>query len=344
MNGLEISRGYYETYGKPMLEKDFPELLPYIAVGFTGSGSEHYGFDDVISRDHDFEPGFLIFLPDEAVVDRRQAFLLERAYAKLPKEFAGVRRQGIAPVGGQRNGVVRTAAFYRSKVGSADGTLTADGWLYLPDYALSEAVNGEIFYDGYGEVTKIRAGLRAMPRDILLKRLAGNVLIMGQAGQYNFERCLRHGEPEAAAFAAAEFVRAALKCAFLLNGQYMPYYKWSFRALRAIPGTEALADRLSLILTGDISDRRVQAEKKTAIEAAAVMISALAERGASDRKPSENGTASKTDMPPQESSGGVMSSPDTDGCDLERLAYALNDRIADSRIRNLHILAAVPDA
>ena len=83
MNGLELAKGYYEEYGKPMLENEFSDLLPLIAVGFVGSGSEHYGFDDEISRDHDFEPGFCIFLPGEDVIDRKQQFKLERAYAKL---------------------------------------------------------------------------------------------------------------------------------------------------------------------------------------------------------------------------------------------------------------------
>ena len=61
MNGLELAKEYFENFGKPMLEKEFAELLPYLAVGFVGSGSEHYGFDDEISRDHDYEPGFCIF-------------------------------------------------------------------------------------------------------------------------------------------------------------------------------------------------------------------------------------------------------------------------------------------
>ena len=75
MNGLELARGYYEEYGKPMLEHEFSDLLPYLACGFVGSGSEHYGFDDEISRDHDYEPGFCIFLPGEEVISRRQSFL-----------------------------------------------------------------------------------------------------------------------------------------------------------------------------------------------------------------------------------------------------------------------------
>ena len=96
MQGIELSRKYFEEYGLPMLEEQFPDLLPFVAAGLTGSGSECFGYDDEISADHDYEPGFCLFLPDESVVDRRSAFLLERAYAKLPKEFMGFSRPMIS--------------------------------------------------------------------------------------------------------------------------------------------------------------------------------------------------------------------------------------------------------
>ena len=73
MNGLELSESYFEEFGKPMLERDFPDLLPHLAAGLCGSGSECFGFDDEVSRDHDFEPGFLIFLPGEDTVSRIHA-------------------------------------------------------------------------------------------------------------------------------------------------------------------------------------------------------------------------------------------------------------------------------
>ena len=122
------------------------------------------------------------------IVDAKQEFQLERAYAKLPKEFMGVKRQPLSPVGGNRNGVVRTADYFSAAVGSPDGILTAQQWLRLPSHALGEATNGEVWFDGFGELTLIRDRLNAMPEDIRLKRLAGNLLLMAQSGQYNFTR------------------------------------------------------------------------------------------------------------------------------------------------------------
>ena len=33
MQGLELAKRYYEEVGRPMLERDFPELLPRLAAG-----------------------------------------------------------------------------------------------------------------------------------------------------------------------------------------------------------------------------------------------------------------------------------------------------------------------
>ena len=315
MIGLEIARGYYEEFGKPMLESEFSDILPFLAAGFVGSGSEHYGYDDEVSRDHDFEPGFCIFIPGEDVVDRRRAFRLERAYAGLPKEYAGLRRQQVSPVGGSRNGVIRTDEFYMKAVGSPDGKLSAMQWLRLPDYALAEAVNGEVFFDNYGEFSRIREELICMPEDIRLKRIAGNLLIMAQSGQYNFMRCMKHGEPEAAQLACVEFAGAAMKTAFLLQDRYMPYYKWSFRALKELAGTEELSENLSCLLFGDNRDETAAGKKKDIIEEIA----------------SETIEQLKDRKLTAEICG-----------DLEKHAYSVNDRITDGTVRNMNILIAVP--
>lgn len=308
MNGIELSRSYYEQFGLPMLEEKFPELLEKIAVGICGPGSECFGFDDEISRDHDYEPGFIIFLPGESIVDRKTAFLLERAYDSLPADYMGVRRLRLKPVGGSRRGVKRTADFFRDRVGTPDGKMSLSEWLCIPEYARAEALNGAIFFDGYGEITAIRFALSDMPRDVWLKRMAGCLITMAQAGQYNYPRILAHGEREGAQLALFEFAQSAMELVFLLNQKPMPYYKWCFRALRSLSLLPDSADLFgSLILSGNTSsevDRKIDTVNRIC------------------------------DMVSLEISVQLKTSYDVE---LERLAYAVNDLIEDGEIRNLSI-------
>ena len=313
MKGIEIARAYWEQCGAPVFREQFPNLWPYMAVGLIGAGSECFGFDDETSRDHDFEPGFCVFLPGEDIVDRRSAFLLERACAKLPRTFMGLRLGLMAPVGGPRRGVMRTGEYCLEKVGAADGVLTLGQWLTLPEQALAEAVNGEIFMDNYGEVTRIRASLARFPADVRLKKLAGCLLLMAQAGQYNYARCLMHGETGAAQLAAVEFAQNAMHAVFLLNSAYMPYYKWAFRAMRALPCMALEAELLEYLITTP-NDEGLAREKQDVIEGiCSDVIDELRRQG--------------------------LTQATCDG--LEKHAYSVNDQIADGEIRNLHILAAV---
>ncbi len=313
MKGLELAKSYFETCALPVLVSSFQDLLPYLAAGLAGSGSECFGFDDPVSRDHDFEPGFCLFLPGEDTVSRRDAFLLERAMDKLPREFMGFKRSLMQPVGGSRHGVMRTQAWFLDKTGSEDGNLTPMQWLHLPDYALAEAVNGEIFLDNLGEVTEIRSRLSHYPEDIRRKKLAGHLLLMAQSGQYNYSRCLKHGETGAAQLAVNTFAGSCMQSVFLLNRVYQPFYKWSFRAMRGLPRLSLLAECLEyLITTGNDPD--TAREKQELMESMAGDII--------------------LELKEQQLTGATCQ-------DLEKHAYSVQDGIRDSEIRNMHILAGV---
>lgn len=311
--GLEISRAYFAEFGLPMLQERFPELMPHLAAGLFGSGSECFGYDDAVSRDHDFDPGFMLLLPGEDVIGRKAAFELERAYAALPKEFMGVARPALSPVGGARRGVVRMADFFVDKTGSPDGVLRVEQWMSVPSSALAEAVNGEVFFDGSGELMRIRARLARYPEDIRRKKLAGHLLLAAQAGQYNFARCLRHGEPAAAQLSIVAFVQSAMEAVFLLNNAYQPFYKWRFRALRALPKLALDAELFEYLLTTH-NDGSLAQDKMEVVEGIA------------------------EDLADELVAQGLTCAT---GVDLERHAYSVNDGIADASIRNMNIFAAV---
>lgn len=309
MKGLELSRKFYEQHGAPMLKSEFSQIEKYLAVGLVGSGSECLGFDDQTSQDHDFEAGFCILLPDE--VDERTEFLLERAYSRLPKEFMGYKRSELNPVGGNRHGVLRISSFLKSKIGTEDGQLSANDWFFIEEQFVLEVTNGEIFCDNFGLLTEVRKNLEYMPEDVRLKKLAGNVLLMAQSGQYNYPRCIRRGDTAAAQLAVGEFVNSALKTVYLLNKRYMPYYKWAFRGLKEMSVLSGLYDRLEYL----ISSPNTEAEKKQEIieSVCKEVCEELLRQGLTK----------------------------ISGNEMEPHAYSINDRIKDPRIRNRNVLYAV---
>lgn len=234
MTGLELAKAYYETYGKRMLAEEFPRYADRIAVGLAGEGSECFGFDDAISRDHDFGPSFCMWLTKEdyQVIGPE----LRRAYQALPKDFYGYPPRKEEPFGGERVGVLCIDDFYRRQIGRADAEFSMTGWVYVPESRLATVTNGDVFVDKLGQFSAIREKLLAFyPNDVRLKKMAARAAVMGQAGQYNYARCMRRGETVAAQHALSEFILNTISMVFLLNKRYKPYYKWMHRAMLTLP-------------------------------------------------------------------------------------------------------------
>lgn len=245
MNGLELARAFYFEYGKKMLETEFPDKVGEIAVGLAGEGSECLGYDDELSRDHDFDAGFCLWITPQAA--KEYGFKLERAYAKLPKEFMGVKRQTVAPAGGNRRGVIVINDFYTKLLGDNSAPDTIHRWLYTPPASLRAAISGEVFRDDLGKFSEIRNILKkGYPEDIRLKKIAAHAAIMSQAGCYNYERLIKREETGAAGLAVFEFVRHAVSVVYLLNNVFEPFYKWVYRGMRDLP----LLSELEFAFTG----------------------------------------------------------------------------------------------
>ena len=233
MNGLELSRLYYQQIGKPMLEEKFSEYMPRITAGLVGEGSECFGFDDDISQDHDFGPGFCIWLNKEDF--DKVGTEMQRAYDALPKEFMGFSARNISKHGNGRVGVFEISDFYRRFIGVEQPPKSLINWLYLPEHKIATAVNGEIFEDNLGKFTEVRNSLLSYyPEDVRIKKIAARAASMAQSGQYNYGRCMRRGDVVSANIALNEFVKSSLSMIYLLNRRYCPYFKWQFYGLKKL--------------------------------------------------------------------------------------------------------------
>ncbi|MCM1143590.1 MAG: DUF4037 domain-containing protein [Blautia sp.] len=245
MKGLELSRRYYETYGKAVLAQ-FPALKTEFAVGLVGRGSECFGFDDELSRDHDYGPSFCIWLRKE--VYEQYAGQVQAAYDEMPREFMGYPARRIEETGQGRIGVLCLEDFYYGILGMDHVPCSNREWLALQDENLATAINGEVFEDRLGLFSRIREGLSAYyPEDVRIKKIVARMAKAARAGQYNYARAMRRGERVAAELALQEFVRESMSLVYLLNRRYAPFDKWIHRGMKQLPSCAEIGDMLGLL-------------------------------------------------------------------------------------------------
>ncbi len=234
MQGLQLAEDYFVSCGLPMLQRSFPGIVDRVAVGLVGPGSECYGFDDELSRDHDWGPGFCLWLRDDDTAQYGRA--LQDAYRLLPEDFAGFGPRRVSPGEEGRLGVMTIAGFYGRYIGLDRPPETLREWLALPEQALSVCTNGRVFHDPCGCFSEWRQKLLAFyPEDIRRKKIAARCMSMAQTGQYNLARSLKRDEPFAARYAEQQFCYELMQTVFLLNRRYAPFYKWLHRATLSLP-------------------------------------------------------------------------------------------------------------
>lgn len=279
MKGMELSRLYYEEVCKPVIEKEAGELTERTAVGLVGEGSECYGYDDEISRDHDFGPSCCFWLTKEDywIYGGKLREILD----SLPKSFMSFPALKMSEWGGGRRGVLNTESFYRKFTGKENGPETLDEWRMIPETNLSIVTNGSVFSDPLGEFTKIRNRLlEYYPEDIRLDKIASRCMKIAQSGQYNLGRCLRRGEFVAARIAEAEFINESIYMIYLLNKKYMPFYKWMHKDMQFLP---ILGKEVHNLLNNLISIQNSE-KPETAEKICGLIINELKIQGISENK------------------------------------------------------------
>lgn len=312
MRGIELCEEFYYKYGKDAIENELGEYSLRIAAGISGEGSECLGFDDLISEDHDFEPGFCLWITKEDY--DKFGFELERIYRSLPKEYAGYKRLTVSPVGGARHGVMIIDDFYTRFLGTPSAPSSLEHWLAIPHEALAMACNGKVFFDGLGRFTEIRNELlKGYPKDVRLKKIAAHTIMMAQSGLYNYNRCVSRGENGAAQLCVFEFVKNAISVIYLINNKYEPFYKWAYRGLRDLKRLSFLEG--SLVALTELGNSKEEANAKAeSMEEIANILSMEYEK---------EGLIKNTSLP------------------FEMQAYEIQNKISDSLLRNMHIMDGI---
>jgi len=229
LKGLELAEKYYFEIGRPAIEKELPEVLPLLAAGLCGDGSDCLGYDDSISADHDFGPGFCIWLDDR--VYEKYGERLQSLYDSLPASFAGFPARKNDPHSGKRVGVFRISDYYKNYLGTALPPESVSDWAGFTEHRIAQCTDGKVFEDGPGIFSAFREILAAYyPEPLRLHKIIHELHLVSQAGQYNYARCMHRGDWMAADICIHEFIRHVIHLTHLLDRTYEPYYKWCWKS------------------------------------------------------------------------------------------------------------------
>lgn len=213
VSGQELSRRFYHEAVRPILDATTPEL-PHSAA-LLGRGSEVLGFDDEMSRDHNWEPRVLLFLRDEDHARHHET--LETALRHgLPDRF------GDQPTD---FGIHTVKGYVQAQLGvDIDQETTPRDWLTLSEQRLGMFTAGAVYHDDIG-LQAVRDRFAYYPRDVWLYlmiagwwRVHPEANLVGRSGQV--------GDELGSAIIGARIVDDLMRLCFLMERQYAPYSKW----------------------------------------------------------------------------------------------------------------------
>jgi hypothetical protein len=234
--GLELNRLFFEEAVRPILARRFPGLR--YSAARIGRGSDVLGYDSARSTDHDWGPQLSLFLSEsdyrnKATIESVLATNLPVTFRGWPTSFGEPDEKGVRVLeAGERNRVSHRVEIHT--VGqSLRNTLGVDqvanlrpvDWLLMPQQLLLEVTGGEVYFDGLGELSAVRAQLAYYPDQIWLYLLSSQWTRIAQEEPF-VGRCGEAGDDLGSRLIAARLVRDLIQLCFLMERRYAPYIKW----------------------------------------------------------------------------------------------------------------------
>ncbi|MFJ3490697.1 DUF4037 domain-containing protein [Leifsonia aquatica] len=244
--GISLSRAFFDDVVAPLLSASLPRLR--FGAGRLGTGSDVLGFDDDVSRDHDWGLRLSLFVPADAVGDV-SALLdddLPDSFRGLPTRFAFTGESDV------RHHVEATSVteFAVARLGfdPRDGIDVHD-WLSVSGQAALEVTAGAVFADPTGELGAVRRALAWYPDDLWRyvlasdwERIAQELPLMARAAEV--------GDDIGSRIVAAQLSQIAMHLAFLLERAWPPYAKWFGSRFAQLPEADALGRSIAAVLDG----------------------------------------------------------------------------------------------
>lgn len=265
--GVEVSRAFYESAARPIIDRVLSGA-GHVAARL-GSGSDVLGLDDHRSQDHDFGCRLTVLVDEEhgpllRDLDRVLEEELPREVAGWPTRFATSWDSRVR----HKVDLHTVHDFVASRLGVDLRTpLTPIEWLCLTGQSVLEVTGGPVFHDSTRTYREAAATLRWYPNDVWRyvlaagwSRLEQELPFVGRTGE--------RGDELGSTVIAGRLCRDLVHLAFAVERTWAPYPKGSGARLQRLPSGRALAEVLTSVLAAKTWAER-QSHLVDAIEALA---------------------------------------------------------------------------
>jgi hypothetical protein len=270
-SGAELAADFHRDVVGPLLSP-----IRYAAARL-GSGSDVLGYDDAMSRDHDWGCRLTVLVDESSAKLVPQ--LQEMLAARLPDEYAG--HPVRFPTTWDRTvthkvQVATVYGFAASRLGVRPGPegLDALEWLTVSGQGVLEVIGGPVFHDETTELAPLQAALQWYSPDVDRFTIASLWAQIGQRMNMVGRTGMR-GQDLQSRLLSASIADKLTHLAFLVHRQWMPYAKWREARLRTLPG----ADRLAELLAEAVTANPWQAREQAISDAAELLLDAQRARG-----------------------------------------------------------------
>jgi len=243
MNGIKLSESFFNEIVYPYLNNNYIFLLKYISVALLGEGSEVLGYDDNISKDHNYSARLILFIEDSKYTKFGNE-LEQNIIKNCPDSFMDIEilKKGYC----KSISVVPLKSFFLDYLNIKNNSIKKTDWIKLDEQKLVEITAGKIFFDSGNQLKKIREFYSFYPDEIKWFLVYQGFQRLSESD--GIIRAVKRKDHISSNLYIGSFIYFAIKIFHTINDEYCPYTKWMGENLKKI-GSDNYGLELNKLIT-----------------------------------------------------------------------------------------------
>jgi len=239
LKGLDLCESFFNECALPIIRRHHPDLQ--FSAGLMTAGSQILGYDDIVSTDHGWGPGFMLFLNERDM--RLRDELLDIFVKNLSLDHEWFRAHYSSPDNGLRYAEFMASGHVASGIWICTIDEVIDGyirgmpqsdmeWLAISEHRLLGLTAGKLFIDMLN-ISEVRAKLSFYPRDVKLYLIASQWSVIAEEQAF-VKRTGDRGDELGSRIICARIAERLMRLCFLYKDRYAPYSKWFGTAFKRL--------------------------------------------------------------------------------------------------------------